>query len=358
MATFMLLSLLYSVACVLSAGPVAINVSAVTYVLDASLPAHEYLKIPCQEMKEAAVNAFQIMLDMIPKAMQPAAYKLAYEFWESGGVTEPYHSEIEYLSNCSGLTIDQLITVNIVYDLSAFCTSIVARTKDGKILHARNQDFPTVLRNDTVNLLYVDANNNTLYEATTFFGYVGVPTGIKFDAFSITDDAREDKYGLQNWIDIGKTYFPSGWLIRECLLYDKTFDECVHRLSSVEIQAPIYYIIAGIDGSNQGAVITRNQTQVNGPNNSKQVWFLNDTKLYENWYIVETNYDWWKPADDSRRENAVKMLDSVGQDNISFETLYNILSTPPVLAKDTVYTIQMAPSNKTYYNATIRFDTK
>ena len=67
----------------------------------------------------------------------------------------------------------------------------------------RNQDFPTVLRNDTVNMVYVDADNNTLYEGTTFFGYVGIPTGVKFNGFSITIDAREDIYGLQNWIDIG-----------------------------------------------------------------------------------------------------------------------------------------------------------
>merc|ERR1712228_453135 len=261
---------------------------------------------------------------------------------ESGGVIEPYHSEIKYLSQCSGLSIEQLITANIVYDLTAFCTSIIARTADGKILHARNQDFPVTLRNDTVNLLYVDADNNTLYETTTFFGYVGVPTGIKFGSFSITDNARYIVDGLKNWIEIKRTYFPSGWLIRECLIKDTTFDECVHRLSTTRIQAPIYYIIAGLDGSNDGAVITRNQTQVNGPNGSDAVWFLNDTTVYEDWYILETNFDFWRVAKDSRREHAVKMLNAVGQENISFETLY---------------TVQMAPSNATYYNATIRYDT-
>ena len=124
----------------------------------------------------------------------------------------------------------------------------------------------------------------------------------------------------------------------------------------MRIQAPIYYIIAGTDGSGNGAVITRNQTQVNGPNGSEDVLFLNNSA--HGWYLVETNYDWWQPASDTRRENAIKMLDAVGQENVSFEALYEILSTPPVLAKDTVYTIQMAPSNRTYYNATIRFDTK
>mmetsp|Transcript_15026 Transcript_15026/g.13492 ORF Transcript_15026/g.13492 Transcript_15026/m.13492 type:complete len:360 (-) Transcript_15026:39-1118(-) len=334
------------------------NVTAKTYFLNTSLPANEYLAEICHDYKDAAVSAFSVMLDMLPKAMQPSAEKLAMEYWLSGSVKEPYRSEIIYFSNCSGLSIQSIMTVNIIYDLTAFCTSIVCVTTDGKILHARNQDFPTVLRNDTVNMVYVDADNNTLYEATTFCGYVGVPTGIKYDGFSITIDARYDIYGLQNWIDIGKTYFPAGWLVRECLMHDKDFDACVERLSTTQIQAPIYYIIAGTDGSMNGAVVTRNQTQVNGPNNSDQVWYLNDTENNPyKWYIVETNYDHWAPAGDTRREHAVKMMNSIGQENIDFDTLFQVLSTPPVLASDTVYTTLMQPSNRTYYNTTVRYDT-
>ena len=180
-----------------------VNITAKTYILNTSLPASEYLHQVCIDYKDAAVGAFGAMLDMLPQAMQPSAEKLAMEYWKSGAVKEPYYSEILYFSNCSGLSIQNLITINIIYDLTAFCTSIVCVTTDGKILHARNQDFPTVLRNDTLNMIYVDADNNTLYEATTFAGYVGVPTGIKYNGFSITIDARYDIYGLQNWIDIG-----------------------------------------------------------------------------------------------------------------------------------------------------------
>lgn len=180
-----------------------VNITAKTYILNTSLPANEYLRDICNDYKEVAVSAFGVMLDMLPKALQPSAEKLAMEYWSSGSVKEPYKSEIEYFSNCSGLSIQKIMTINIIYDLTAFCTSIVCVQPDGKILHARNQDFPTVLRNDTANMVYVDAQNNTLYEATSFVGYVGVPTGIKYNGFSITIDARYDIYGLQNWIDIG-----------------------------------------------------------------------------------------------------------------------------------------------------------
>ena len=141
-------------------------------------------------------------------------------------------------------------------------------------------------------------------------------------------------------------------------MYDKNFDSCIHRLSTTKIQAPIYYIVAGTDGSMNGAVVTRNQTQVNGPDDSDQIWYLNDTKSNPyKWYIIETNYDHWEPAGDTRREHAVKMMNSIGQKNIDFKMLFQVLSTPPVLASDTVYTTLMAPSNTTYYNTTIRFNT-
>ena len=152
-----------------------------------------------------------------------------------------------------------------------------------------------------------------------------------------------------------KTYFPSGWLVRECFLYDKDFDSCIYRLSTVQIQAPIYYIVAGTDGSMNGAVVTRNQTMVNGPNNSHDVWYLNNSNY--GWYIVETNYDHWKPADDTRRKHAVQMLDSIGQENIDFYQLFQVLSTPPVLAPDTVYTSLIQPSNTSFYSVTVRYDT-
>jgi N-acylethanolamine-hydrolysing acid amidase len=335
-----------------------INVTVQTYIIDTSLPASEYLKEICEEQKANALRAFPVMLDMIPPAMQGPAGKLAMEYWNSGTVAEPYHSEIEYLSECSGLTIQQLITVNIVYDLTAFCTSIVAVKKDGTILHARNQDFPTVLRNDTVNMIYVDGNNNTLYESTTFFGYVGIPTGVRYNGFSITIDARYGIDGLKDWLEIHRNFFPSGWLVRECLMYDTTFDACIHRLSTAEIQAPIYFIVAGTDGSMDGAIVTRNQTVVNGPDRNADNPPLYLTNSNHGWYLVETNYDYWKPAMDNRREHAIKMMDEVGQANISYATLYSILSTPPVLASSTVYTTLMSPSDTTYYNSTVRFNTR
>merc|ERR1719384_1214715 len=244
--------------------------------------------------------AFGVMLDMIPTAIQPEMEDIAMSYWRDY-ITEPYKSEIQYFSDCTGLSLKDLITVNLIYDLVSVCTSIVAVDKKGKIYHARNFDFPTVLRNDTVNLLYVDADNNTLYEMTTAAGYVGVPSGLKPNGFAITMNERY--YAEVPWtnvMDLEKDYFPDGWLIREALIKDTTYDEAVKRLSETPIIAPIFYIVAGTDNTMNGAIITRNQTAVNGPtvNGTEftQPLFLKDSP--HGWYIVDTNYDYWHVAKD------------------------------------------------------------
>lgn len=187
---------------------------------------------------------------------------------------------------------------------------------------------------------------------------------MKPDGFAITMDERYTaEVPWENILDLEKGYFPDGWLIREALIKDKTFDEAVDRLSNTDIIAPIYYIVAGTDNSGSGAIITRNQTAVNGPvingTEYNKPLFLNQTGFIGNhdWYIVETNYDYWVPAKDSRRDHAIKMMDEMGQENVNFDNLFTVLSTPPVLAPGTVFTSLYRPSEEGYYNITIRYNT-
>ena len=44
------------------------------------------------------------------------------------------------------------------------------------------------------------------------------------------------------------------------------------------------------------------------------------------WYIVETNYDLWNnpPADDDRRDPAIKAMNAIGQANITADTLVEV----------------------------------
>ena len=78
----------------------------------------------------------------------------------------------------------------------------------------------------------------------------------------------------------------------------------------------------------KGAIITRGR-------NDADVWLMGENSISQNstWFLVETNYDHWKPPPffDDRRSAAIKCLDTMGKDNASFSGLYNVLSTKPVL---------------------------
>ena len=71
------------------------------------------------------------------------------------------------------------------------------------------------------------------------------------------------------------------------------------------------------------------------------------------WYLVETNYDHWKepPAHDDRRHPAIKALEAIGIAKITPETLYQALSTKPVLNEDTTYTTIMAAKYPELYKS-------
>ena len=138
---------------------------------------------------------------------------------------------------------------------------------------------------------------------------------MKPNGFAITMNQRyKVQIPWENILDLEKGYFPDGWLIREALMKDDHFDQAVDRLSSTEIIAPIFYIVGGTDGSMDGAIITRNQTAVNGPVRDGKEYteplYLKDSP--HDWFIIETNYDYWKVSKDLRRENAIRMLKRIG----------------------------------------------
>ena len=84
--------------------------------------------------------------------------------------------------------------------------------------------------------------------------------------------------------------------------------------------APCYYILGGLYYPN-GAVITRNQTH------SIKLWTLDNSTNYLDWFLVETNYDWWlppKPTDD-RRDPAISYMNQYGQNQMNTTMFYQLL---------------------------------
>lgn len=121
-----------------------------------------------------------------------------------------------------------------------------------------------------------------------------------------------------------------------------SFNDAVNKLQKRDLIAPVYFIVAGVN-PNEGVVITRNQSH------TVDTWRLNSqSKGIEKWYLLETNYDHWKPPppNDDRRTPGMKAMNQTTQNNINYDTLLDVLTIDPVCNSDTVFTAIMSAADE------------
>ena len=277
-------------------------------------------------------------------------------------VPDPYAGEIRGIASSTGITAGEILFINIIYGLTAFgekssstksllgCTSIVTQTKSGHILHGRNLDYGiSLLRNLAINVDF-QISEVTTFTATTFAGYVGVLTGQKPNSFTISLDERDQGDWHSNVMEaqkLGTSGFIS-FKIRDLLDdYSSDFEKVVNTIANTQFIAPFYAIVGGVSGD-EGAIITHNRTT------GIDVWRLNSTE--NRWFILETNYDHWlpPPKSDNRRDPANKMMNDTGLSDVSSDSIFKILSTPPVLNDGTIFTVLMSAADPTLYTGWIR----
>uniref|UniRef100_A0A8C9U5M0 Acid ceramidase n=1 Tax=Scleropages formosus TaxID=113540 RepID=A0A8C9U5M0_SCLFO len=229
---------------------------------------------------------------------------------------------------------------------------IVDRDLVRHLFHARNLDFGLFMGWDVRNkswlmteklrplVVNVDfqRNNKTVFKSTSFAGYVGMLTGIHPHAFTLTMNERfslDGGYiGIMEWILGKRDGMWMSFLTRSVLENATSYEEAKQKLSQTKLLAPAYFILGG-NQTGQGCVITRSRVL------SLDIWELDRT--LGRWYVLETNYDHWKEPLflDDRRTPAMKCMNQTTRANISPKTLYDVLSTKPVLNKLTTYTTLM-----------------
>ena len=272
---------------------------------------------------------------------------------------EPYASEMKSFLKYTNLTVGEIVFTNMIYELTAFgrgglghhaCTSIVAKMASGQIIHGRNLDYGVApLRNITI-IVDFQKSGKTVYTGTTFAGFVGLLTGQKPNAFTVSLNQRNSGDWSLNALEAARTG-TNGFIalmMRDVLAdSDSNFEKAVNILSSAQIIAPCYLIVGGLS-EDEGAVVTQNRTM------GIDVWRLNGEE--GQWFLVETNYDHWKPPPpfDDRRDPAINGIKKIGQAGLNDQTLFDVLSTPPVLNGGTIYTTIMSASEPTLYKGWIR----
>ncbi|XP_044536210.1 N-acylethanolamine-hydrolyzing acid amidase [Gracilinanus agilis] len=262
---------------------------------------------------------------------------------------QPFEGEIRGMCDSLNLDVGNCILINLAYEFSAFCTSIIAQDVGGNIYHGRNLDyaFGSLLRKLTVDIQYIK-NGQIAYTGTTFVGYVGLWTGQSPHKFTVSGDERDKGFWWENAVaGLLRKHCPVSWLVRNTLEEAEDFEAAVIKLAKIPIIADVYYIVGGTSPK-EGVVITRNR---GGP---ADIWPLDPTN--GQWFRVETNYDHWKPPPkwDDRRTPAIKALNSTGQENINLDTLFKVLSVFPVLNNLTIYTTVMSAAKPDKYTTQIR----
>nr|XP_054599786.1 acid ceramidase-like isoform X2 [Nothobranchius furzeri] len=328
------------------------------YTVDLDLPPSKRWTAVITEKKQDLISLIQ------------AVRNLANAFVPSGKLIElvditlplmantlpsPFGEEIKGIAEVSGVPLGEVVLFNIFYEVSILCTSVVAEDKNGNLLHGRNLDFGLFMGWDVKDKSWIISeklkplvvnldfrkNSQTVFKSTNFAGYVGMLTGIKPHTFTLTMNGRfphnGGHIGILEWIMGQRDGMWMSFLTRSVLENANSYEEAKRQLAETKMLAPAYFILGG-NQRGQGCIITRSRQH------SIDVLEI-DVKLGR-WYVLETNYDHWKDPFflDDRRTPAMKCMNQTTQARISVNTLYDVLSTKPVLNKLTTYTALMQVS--------------
>ena len=280
------------------------------------------------------------------------AYILAAGMFQS--IRQPYRDELLGFAVSANRTVGEVIVFNVFLDIfthkhNLMCTSVVTEDTHGQILHGRNLDFLFQIMREMVVVLEFKRNSEIVYTGTSFAGFIGLMTGQKPYAFTVSYDSRElGSWQLNDWTAaLTGTKGIISFLIRDVIEKANDFKQAVEMFSTSPLIAPCYLIVAGTE-PREGVVITR------GRKEAVDLWWLKPEQ--GRWYLVETNYDHWKPvpSDDDRRGVAEKALNQTGRADITPATLFKVLSTPVVFNNLTMHTTIMSAAKPWLYTTVAR----
>ncbi|CAC5395769.1 NAAA [Mytilus coruscus] len=342
--------ILLSITCINGFSGDAVNPPA--FVVNLDLPEEQRWTEVALKYKQLVPDIYAIMKQFLPDPTisLPLIRKIAADIDKY--LAKPYAGEMRGIAKTLNMSLGDVVTCNLLYDISAFCTSIVMQDANGIIWHARNLDysFTEILRNISIRVDY-QKGGKTVYTGITYAGYVGLVTGQRPNAFTMTMDERDQGAWWMNILIaiLDRNASPVSFLLRDVssLPMSENFTSAVEKVAYTTTAASFYTIMGGVRVG-EGAVITKGRV---GP---IDIWKL-DAKSGR-WYEVETNYDHWAPppAGDDRRDPAIKAMNSMGQKSISKKSLFSVMSTPPVMNNKTTYTVVMSAAQPDIMEAWIR----
>lgn len=178
-----------------------------------------------------------------------------------------YGEELKAIAAQSKMPLGLLVVMQLIYECSAHCTSIVCRGHDGNPVHIRTMDWEMdFLRPMTIEVEFY-RKGQPIAMATTWAGYVGVLTGMRMgdEGFSVSVNFRisGDSFWENLKTAVGGSW-PIGFLVRESsgetVTTAKHTDFITARqiLRNSPVIAPVYFTLSGAK-PNEGCLITRDR---------------------------------------------------------------------------------------------------
>ena len=316
-------------------------------------PAAPQIKAMIDAFKAEGGAITEALFALLEKAFDGDAKKLL------AAMPQPYAGEIAGIEAATNISALDLFVVNIMYEVSGACTSIVAQDASGHILHGRNLDFGsgkslTTTMRPTLRHLDFQRGGKTVFTSTTFLGYVGCLTCVKPGAFSVSVDTRIWAYSgglpgeLIKWLlGIDRSGHFLSFMTRDAMEGDADYAAAAARFNTTVLLGPAYVIAAGV-AAGEGAVFTRCAKE------SLHYRSLS-AELAAGPYVLETNYDWWtEVARPPRRRRRVHGANNKERRHRLRQPLSGT-SAKPTRNAETTYTAIMSAGDGGHHEAYLQF---
>jgi beta subunit of N-acylethanolamine-hydrolyzing acid amidase/Linear amide C-N hydrolases, choloylglycine hydrolase family len=167
----------------------SISASPLLYQVDLDLPPSLRYKTILVKHKEPLIKLYNTILEtyVVSQLVPEIVTWYAERFYRN----EELLGEFKAVAEQTGISLGGVFLMNHLYEIFAFCTSIVSQNSSGYIIHGRNLDYPfkNMLGELSIKIEYMK-NGKVLFEADTIAGFSGVLTGHKKGVFGVSINER------------------------------------------------------------------------------------------------------------------------------------------------------------------------
>lgn len=214
--------------------------------------------------RDELINSAKSLLS--PYASYLPMAKIALAFVPSSSMM--YYEELVYIAEFCGLELVELLFLQLIYESSAACTTVIWKDEKGQSHFFRTMDWPMLfLKKWTIRVRYFK-EGVCKAEAITWLGLVGAFTIRScVDDFAVAVNYRRTKETLEisdivgNIARVVAMAFPIAYLVRNVVNRGCNYKETIEELTKKELISPCYFTIFHTQDITKSCVIHEMQVQ-------------------------------------------------------------------------------------------------